>query len=80
VKFSLPKFQLVLLLILAAFSAGVALTYWALTPSFYFEVSMRSNPFTLRHYAGCSSRPARSSFIFYLQLQREFCGSFSRII
>jgi hypothetical protein len=43
VKFSLPKFQLVLLLILAAFSAGVALTYWALTPSFYFEVSMRSS-------------------------------------
>jgi hypothetical protein len=29
---------------------------------------------------GCSSRPACSSFIFYLQLQREFCGSFSRII
>jgi len=43
VKFSSPKFLLLLLLILAAFSAGVALTYWALTPSFYFEVSMRSS-------------------------------------
>jgi hypothetical protein len=43
-KLSLPKFQLVLVLILAAFSAGiVALTYWALTPSFYFEVSLRSS-------------------------------------
>jgi hypothetical protein len=44
VKFSLPKFQLVLLLILAAFSAGVALTYWALTPSFY---SWALTPLTL---------------------------------
>ena len=43
-KLSLPKFQLALLLALAAISAGVvALTYWALTPSFYFEVSMRSS-------------------------------------
>ena len=43
-KLSLPKFQLVLVSSLAAFSAGVvALTYWALTPSFYFEVSMRSS-------------------------------------
>jgi hypothetical protein len=44
VKFSLPKFQLVLVLILAAFSAGVALTYWALTPSFY---SWALTPLTL---------------------------------
>jgi hypothetical protein len=43
-KVSLPKFQLVLVSSLAAFSAGVVvLTYWALTPSFYFEVSMRSS-------------------------------------
>jgi len=44
VKLSLPKFQLALVLALAAISAGVvALTYWALTPSFYFEVSMCSS-------------------------------------
>jgi hypothetical protein len=44
VKLSLPKFQLALVLVLAAVSAGVvALTYWARTPSFYFEVSMRSS-------------------------------------
>ena len=43
-KLSLPKFQLALVLALAAISAGgVALTYWALTPSLYFEVSMRSS-------------------------------------
>jgi hypothetical protein len=43
-KLSLPKFQLALVLFLAALSASVvALTYWALTPSFYFEVSMRSS-------------------------------------
>jgi hypothetical protein len=43
-KLSFPKFQLALVLVLAAVSAGVvALTYWALTPSFYFEVSMRSS-------------------------------------
>jgi hypothetical protein len=43
-KLSLSKFQLVLVLSLAVFSAGVVgLTYWALTPSYYFEVSMRSS-------------------------------------
>jgi hypothetical protein len=43
-KLSFPKFQLALVLVLAAVSAGVvALTYWAHTPSFYFEVSMRSS-------------------------------------
>jgi len=43
VKPSFPKFQLAMVLILAAVSAGaIAVTHWALKPAFYFEVSMRS--------------------------------------
>jgi len=43
VKPSFPKFQLALVLILAAVSAGaIAVTHWTLKPAFYFEVSMRS--------------------------------------
>jgi hypothetical protein len=43
-KFSLPKFELVLVLSVAAFTAGIlALTYWVLTPAFHLEVSMRSS-------------------------------------
>jgi hypothetical protein len=43
-KFSFPKFQLMLVLALAAVSAGVAtLITWSLTPLFYFEVSMQSS-------------------------------------
>jgi hypothetical protein len=44
VKLSLPKFQLALVLVLAAVSAAmVALICSASEPSFYFEVSLRSS-------------------------------------
>jgi hypothetical protein len=62
VKLSLPKFQLALVLVLAAVSAAmVALIYSTLTPSFYFELSLRLSSFPLIFYQDAGQQDSNSN-------------------